>query len=1300
MSTEDKKIQLGVEVDATAARSGFADVKAGAKDMAQAVATAGQQGAKGLDGIGAGGDAAAARVDKATRSMIGSVQRATAALQAGERGSSSYFETLAAQRGVSGDVLKPYIEQLKAAETAQLAASGSLNKMGVSAAQTAAAMRQVPAQFSDIVVSLQSGQAPLTVLLQQGSQLKDSFGGIGNAARVLATYMAGLLTPVTLLAGAAAALGLAYYKGDQEGRVFNRTLIETGGASGRTVGELALMAAEMGNLGTTQGAAAAGLNAFLGTVDLGAAELQRFTLAAIKLADAGGPAIEDTAKAFAELGKAPLEASIKFNQSMNYLTASVYEQIKALVEQGRTTDAARIAQGAFFDAIDERAPKMVKNLGYLESAWAGVTSQVKRAADAMLSVGRTDGLDEQIKSKRELIAGLENPGFLQRTLSTDADRAKGIAARKAELAVLEEAARIEGRRASSVAQQADLTKQLIGYDAEVEKNKTKQAKMEEEINSIKKRGADLVSAGLKTEKQVAEDIQAVREKYAEKAVKAPKIKTDAFSAESLKAYTQSMYELERIQLKASASSESLSNTQEALRKIQSSPEWAQFNFRKQEEIILAASLAQAAEDEVEAKKQAKAATEEYATALEAQQRAANGLQDQVAKEREQVAAIGLTKEAVAELAVARMEELALTKERLAAILPETEQGKAMAQAYREQAAALREMAGLKREGAAKEVAVDAAKKAAEEWKRTAEQIESSITDSLMRGFESGKGFAENLRDTVVNMFKTLVLRPVVSAIVSPVAAVLAGSLGASGAAAAGQGGAAGALGQVGAASNTLSGANTLASMKGWLTDFGGGVSSQVSKLGNYLSSFSNSTVSEWGNGLMENASAIGEYAQVAGNALGYFNAAMAASEGKWGQAVGTAVGTYFGGPIGAAIGGAVGGWIDNAFGGGREYTTGQGITGTFSSSGFSGRNYQTWQNDGSSGFFGIGASGSSSGTNYSALDASTASGLSKAFYSVQSQTADFAESLGLSADTILGFSKSVSVALGADAEANKTAIQNLLTGIADDLAKTVLDTQYIREGEAAASTLARLATNLAAVNGAFDGLGKTALSASQFGGDAASQLVDLLGGLSAFQSTTLSYYQTYYTEQERNAKTSEQLAKSFADLGIAVPDSLEAFRSLVNAQDVTTESGRATYAALMNLSAAFATVTNAAADAASTLIVAAKYSTYADYAAAAAGAGLTPAPRFAAGGMHSGGLRIVGENGPELEATGPSRIWNDSQIRGALTGGDSTDMAAAIERLDANLQAQASATVRLQNAMVKIFDRWDHDGMPEVRPTT
>lgn len=52
---------------------------------------------------------------------------------------------------------------------------------GISAAQYSNAIRQLPAQFTDIFTSLASGQNPLLVLIQQGGQIKDSFGGIGNA---------------------------------------------------------------------------------------------------------------------------------------------------------------------------------------------------------------------------------------------------------------------------------------------------------------------------------------------------------------------------------------------------------------------------------------------------------------------------------------------------------------------------------------------------------------------------------------------------------------------------------------------------------------------------------------------------------------------------------------------------------------------------------------------------------------------------------------------------------------------------------------------------------------------------------------------------------------------------------------------------------------------------------------------------------------------------------------------------------------------------------------------------------------
>jgi TP901 family phage tail tape measure protein len=53
-------------------------------------------------------------------------------------------------------------------------------------------------------------------------------------------------------------------------------------------------------------------------------------------------------------------------------------------------------------------------------------------------------------------------------------------------------------------------------------------------------------------------------------------------------------------------------------------------------------------------------------------------------------------------------------------------------------------------------------------------------------------------------------------------------------------------------------------------------------------------------------------------------------------------------------------------------------------------------------------------------------------------------------------------------------------------------------------------------------------------------------------------------------------------------------------------------------------------------------------------------PAFADGGMHDGGLRMVGEYGPELEATGASRIYSAQQTRQML-GGSANDNSVVIE---------------------------------------
>lgn len=99
---------------------------------------------------------------------------------------------------------------------------------------------------------------------------------------------------------------------------------------------------------------------------------------------------------------------------------------------------------------------------------------------------------------------------------------------------------------------------------------------------------------------------------------------------------------------------------------------------------------------------------------------------------------------------------------------------AYTEALRIQLEQLKKLRELTAQGQVKQVAADAAKKAEEDWKRTSENIERSLTDALMRGFEGGKDAAQNFRQVLWNMFRTLVLQPLIKPIVEPFAQAASG----------------------------------------------------------------------------------------------------------------------------------------------------------------------------------------------------------------------------------------------------------------------------------------------------------------------------------------------------------------------------------------------------------------------------------------------------------------------------------------------------------------------------------------------
>ncbi|EMO7863534.1 phage tail length tape measure family protein [Citrobacter amalonaticus] len=287
--------------------------------------------------------------------------------------------------------------------------SAQLKNTGMSAKQTAFAMRLVPMQMTDIVTSLAAGQPPLMVLLQQGGQLKDMFGGIGPAAKAMGGYILGLVNPFTLAAAAVGVLGLAYHQGSQEQDAFNKSLILTGNQVGKTSGQLADIAVRAGvAANSTTDKAASALNLLVESGKVAGDSLERVTSTVVKTSEATGIATDKLVNDFNSIAADPVAAITRLNDQYHFLTLATYNQIKALQDEGNQQEAARVATDAYANTMQQRATDIQQNLGLLEKAWNGLAGAAKSAWDAMLDVGRESGGNERVAQIRKELDWIDN----------------------------------------------------------------------------------------------------------------------------------------------------------------------------------------------------------------------------------------------------------------------------------------------------------------------------------------------------------------------------------------------------------------------------------------------------------------------------------------------------------------------------------------------------------------------------------------------------------------------------------------------------------------------------------------------------------------------------------------------------------------------------------------------------------------------------------------------------------------------------------------------------------------------------
>lgn len=387
---------------------------------------------------------------------------------------SELLELQAAELGVGGRAA-PMIARLREQEVAMGAASRSMNQYGKTAGETAWAMRSVSAQVTDMVVSVHAGQNLGTVILQQGGQLKDLFGGILPALKALGSTLLGMITPFTLLAGATVAFGFAAYQGGEDAKRLNRTIQLTGNYAGVTADKIKSMAVAAAGDGGSRRQAQQAVESLVATGQISSDTVQKMSATMVAFQKVSGTAMDEVSKDFAKMPEGVTKWAEEHNRSLNFMTLAQWDYIRTLEESGNREAAMRETSQALHDYLGTEAPQ---KLGLLERAWREVKGAVDGAWESMKRVGQEqDPLTARINTLRENVARMKardnGPAGLNDAGRARVANAEGALRDAEDQKALEEAAAlVKGVNAAANAASIDAAKRLDGLDRET--NKVKQ----------------------------------------------------------------------------------------------------------------------------------------------------------------------------------------------------------------------------------------------------------------------------------------------------------------------------------------------------------------------------------------------------------------------------------------------------------------------------------------------------------------------------------------------------------------------------------------------------------------------------------------------------------------------------------------------------------------------------------------------------------------------------------------------------------------------------------------------------------
>lgn len=273
-------------------------------------------------------------------------------------------------------------------------------RAGISIGQYKNAMRMLPAQFTDVATQLAGGQSPWLIMLQQGGQVKDSFGGLVPTFRALLGSVTPLALGITALTAAGAGMGYIYYNGSSTLSDFNKTLTLSGNSAGLTTDRMLVLAKSGQQAGLTFDQTSDSLTALINAGVGAGARFDELSQSVARFTAVSGVPVEKVAEAFGKLANDPTSGLIAMAQQFHNVTAEQIDYVAQLQRSGDEAAALQAANDAATKGFNSQTQSLIDNMGTIERSADSLKRAFKSMWDAALDLGRPDTAGE-MASKAE-----------------------------------------------------------------------------------------------------------------------------------------------------------------------------------------------------------------------------------------------------------------------------------------------------------------------------------------------------------------------------------------------------------------------------------------------------------------------------------------------------------------------------------------------------------------------------------------------------------------------------------------------------------------------------------------------------------------------------------------------------------------------------------------------------------------------------------------------------------------------------------------------------------------------------------